>query len=46
LAERFNKIPARSPTFSIEGPVAYLRLTLSSSAIILASVVFPSPGGP
>ena len=43
---RFVSIDARSPGFSIAGPDVMLMPTPISFAIIRASVVLPSPGGP
>ena len=43
---RFVSKAARSPGFSIAGPEVILKETPSSFAIIPASVVLPSPGGP
>ena len=40
------RIAARSPARSMAGPEAYLTLTPSSRAMIVASVVLPRPGGP
>ena len=37
---------AKSPGFSIAGPLVILRFTFISFAIIPARVVLPSPGGP
>ena len=37
---------AKSPALSIAGPDVILKFTPISLAIILASVVFPRPGGP
>src|SRR5574344_242302 len=44
--ERFVKMEARSPTFSIAGPDVIFICLFVSFAIRLASVVFPSPGRP
>src|SRR5205809_1891898 len=38
--------PASSPAFSITGPLVFLMLVPIAFAIMFASVVFPSPGGP
>ena len=46
LGSNVDKIAAKSPGFSILGPLAVFKFTPSSFAIIFASVVFPSPGGP
>ena len=43
---KVDKIAAKSPLFSIDGPLAVLILTPSSLAIIKARVVLPNPGGP
>ena len=43
---RVDNIAAKSPVFSIEGPLAVLILLPNSLAIIYARVVFPYPGGP
>ena len=40
------KMPARSPGLSSTGPEVTLKPTPSSLAMMLLSVVFPSPGGP
>ena len=40
------RIAARSPARSMAGPDAYLTLTPSSRAMIVARVVLPRPGGP
>ena len=37
---------ARSPRFSMTGPLVVRMLTFISLAMTVASVVFPSPGGP
>ena len=45
----FSKLvsnPASSPAFSITGPLVFLIFTSISRAMMLASVVLPSPGGP
>ena len=39
-------MPARSPAFSICGPLVVWIFVPAVVAMILASVVFPSPGGP
>ena len=41
-----DRIAAKSPLFSIDGPDAVFKLLPSSLAIMDASVVFPKPGGP
>ena len=46
LGSRVESIAAKSPLFSIVGPLAVLILLPSSLAIMDASVVFPKPGGP
>ena len=43
---RLVKIAAKSPERSIAGPLVSFIATSISFAIICASVVFPSPGGP
>ena len=43
---RLDSIAAKSPGFSIEGPLAVFKLLPSSLAIIWAYVVLPKPGGP
>ena len=43
---RVDRIAAKSPLFSILGPLAVFILLPSSLAIINARVVFPNPGGP
>ena len=43
---RFVSIAAKSPAFSSTGPDVVRILTPISFATILASVVFPKPGGP
>ena len=43
---KVDKTAAKSPLFSMEGPLAVLIFTPNSLAIICASVVFPKPGGP
>ena len=45
-SSKVDKIAAKSPLFSIEGPLAVFMLLPNSLAIIYANVVFPSPGGP
>lgn len=45
-SRRFVRIPTRSPGFSSTGPDVVLMFTPSSRAMSIASVVFPSPGGP
>ena len=46
FSDRLVRSAARSPCFSIAGPDVILMLTPISFAIIPASVVLPSPGGP
>ena len=43
---RFVKIAARSPARSMAGPLVTLIADPNSFAMMCASVVFPSPGGP
>ena len=43
---RLVKMAARSPERSIAGPLVSLMETPSSAAMMCASVVLPSPGGP
>src|SRR5437588_9578630 len=38
--------PASSPAFSITGPLVFFTFTPIAFAMMLASVVFPKPGGP
>ena len=45
-SSRFESIDAISAGFSNVGPLVVLMLTFNSFAMIYASVVFPSPGGP
>src|SRR5713101_5850018 len=45
-ASRCVSNPARSPALSMVGPLAFLRFAPIALAMILASVVLPSPGGP
>ena len=45
-SSKVDNIAAKSPVFSIEGPLAVLILLPNSLAIIYARVVFPTPGGP
>src|SRR5688500_498101 len=46
LGSRLVRIAARSPGRSSTGPEVWRRLTPSSLAMMCASVVLPSPGGP
>ena len=46
FSERFVSKAAKSPERSIAGPEVTRKLTPNSLAMILASVVFPRPGGP
>ena len=46
FSDKLVKIAAKSPGFSIAGPVVTLKFTPNSFAMIPASVVFPRPGGP
>ena len=43
---KLDRILAKSPVFSIDGPLMHLKFTFISFAIIFAKVVFPKPGGP
>ena len=43
---KLERIAAKSPGFSIDGPDAVFKSLPNSFAIICASVVFPKPGGP
>ena len=43
---KLDKTAAKSPLFSIAGPLVVFIFVPSSFAIINDSVVFPSPGGP
>ena len=43
---RFVRRAARSPAFSIDGPVVICMATPISDAMMPASVVLPNPGGP
>ena len=45
-SDKFVNNVAKSPGFSIAGPDVIFILDFISFAIIFASVVFPSPGGP
>jgi len=45
-ASRFVSRPARSPAFSMVGPLVDLRLAPIALARMLAMVVLPRPGGP
>ena len=43
---RLDNTAAKSPPFSIAGPLLVFKSTPNSFAIICASVVLPNPGGP
>ena len=46
LSSKFVNTPAKSPALTKIGPEVILMFTLSSFAIMFASVVLPKPGGP